>query len=322
MKALHTYNPSKDNFTFCYYDTDHLGNVRQVRKVNRSRNGEVVQTNNYYPFGAEFCDNTASNSVQSRKYNGKEFDRMHGLNTYDYGARQYNPVTARWDRVDPLAHEYYSISPYVYCMNNPVKFVDPDGRIIDSASVSQNIKNMIDPSHDCFNAEFADIYNYLDNDRSTTYRFEQWTKFRKNGAGQEISGNVTLSSDRTLIIGYSWGIETMLDGNLAPERALFEEVRHAKQFCDGEFGFFRTPGSDWLVCGNVDENEAHAWAARVSGSTPAADLSYYSIDKRFNSAKDFWVNDNRLKRKNTAPKYDSNGLYSSEYWYFKKPKMK
>ncbi len=53
---------------------------------------------------------------------------MHGLNTYDYGARQYNPVTARWDRMDPLCEKYYSISPYAYCANNPVNRIDPDGR--------------------------------------------------------------------------------------------------------------------------------------------------------------------------------------------------
>lgn len=122
------YTSTKDDFTFCYYDKDHLGNVRQVTELDGTSKGSVIQRNNYYPFGAEFCDNTANYSVQLRKYNGKEFDRMHGLNTYDYGARQYNPVTARWDRVDPLAHEYYSVSPYVYCMNNPVRFVDPDGR--------------------------------------------------------------------------------------------------------------------------------------------------------------------------------------------------
>ena len=52
------------------------------------------------------------------KNDGKEFDGMHGLSTYDYGARQYNPVTARRDRVDPLAEKYYSISPYVYCLNS------------------------------------------------------------------------------------------------------------------------------------------------------------------------------------------------------------
>ena len=52
---------------------------------------------------------------------------MHGLNTYDYGARQYNPVTARWDRMDPLCEKDYGTSPYVYCHDNPVNMVDPDG---------------------------------------------------------------------------------------------------------------------------------------------------------------------------------------------------
>ena len=65
--------------------------------------------------------------VQPYKNNGKELDLIHGLNTYDYGARQYNPVTARWDRMDPLSEKYYSISPYAYCANNPVRLVDPNG---------------------------------------------------------------------------------------------------------------------------------------------------------------------------------------------------
>ena len=42
-------------------------------------------------FGAQFCPSSTAGEVQSRKYNGKELDKMHGLNTYDYGARQYNP---------------------------------------------------------------------------------------------------------------------------------------------------------------------------------------------------------------------------------------
>jgi len=119
---------NKDNFTFCYYDQEHLGNIRQVTEDDGSKKGEVIQTMNYYPFGAEFCDNSTKNYTQKHKYNGKEFDNMHGLNSYDYGARQYNPVTARWDRIDPLAEKYYSTSPYVYCMNNPVRYIDPDGK--------------------------------------------------------------------------------------------------------------------------------------------------------------------------------------------------
>ena len=121
-------NTSQDNFTFCYYDRDHLGNVRQVVRADRTTNGTLVQTMDYYPFGAQFCDGSTDSEVQSKKNNGKEFENMHGLNTYDYGARQYNPVTARWDRVAPLSEKYYDVSPYAYCANNPVRYVDPDGR--------------------------------------------------------------------------------------------------------------------------------------------------------------------------------------------------
>ena len=108
-----------------YYITDHLGNNREV--VNGS--GTVQQVTNYYPSGAPYADPAAvvNVSFQPYKYNGKELDLMHGLNTYDYGARQYDPILARWDRMDPLCEKYYSISPYAYCGGNPVNAIDPDG---------------------------------------------------------------------------------------------------------------------------------------------------------------------------------------------------
>ena len=104
----------------------HLGNTDEVVDAK----GVVQQLTNYYPFGAPYADASATlnPSLQAYKYNGKEFDNMHGLNTYDYGARQYNPVTARWDRMDPLSEKYYNVSPYNYCLNNPIKLVDPDGK--------------------------------------------------------------------------------------------------------------------------------------------------------------------------------------------------
>ena len=68
--------------------------------------------------------------VQPYKYNGKELDRMHGLNTYDYGARQYAPTLCRWDRMDRRCEKYYNVSPYSYCANNPVNATDPNGDTI------------------------------------------------------------------------------------------------------------------------------------------------------------------------------------------------
>ena len=65
--------------------------------------------------------------VQPYKYNGKELDKRHGLNLYDYHARQMESAIGRFTSLDPLAEKYYSISQYVYCGNNPIKFVDPTG---------------------------------------------------------------------------------------------------------------------------------------------------------------------------------------------------
>ena len=114
---------------FHYYNQDHLGNNRSVVREN----GYVQQITNYYPFGGVFSTNeaayTKSPDAQSYKYNGKELDRTHGLDWYDYGARNYDATLPMWDRVDPLCEEFYHITPYAYCYNNPVNTVDPDGRI-------------------------------------------------------------------------------------------------------------------------------------------------------------------------------------------------
>ena len=112
---------------FRYFVKDHLGNNRVVN------NGSTVyQRTHYYPFGGPYADVGTASDYQPYKYNGKELDLMHGLNTYDYGARQYDPILCRWDRVDPLAEKYYGTSPYAYCGNNPVIRVDGDGRIWDT----------------------------------------------------------------------------------------------------------------------------------------------------------------------------------------------
>jgi len=62
------------------------------------------------------------------KFNGKEQDEATGF--YYYGARYYAPSLSRWLSTDPLAEKYQGFSPYNYTLNNPVRFVDPDGRFV------------------------------------------------------------------------------------------------------------------------------------------------------------------------------------------------
>lgn len=115
-------------FSFRYYNQDHLGNNREVIGMR----GNKYQSMDYYPFGTPFGETVSGTSpdYQQYKYNGKELDRMHGLDTYDYGARQYNPIAARWDRMDPLCEKYYNVSPYAYCSGNPVNAIDKGGKDI------------------------------------------------------------------------------------------------------------------------------------------------------------------------------------------------
>ena len=84
------------------------------------------QMNHYYPYGGVMGESTGGD-VQRYKYNGKELERMHGLDWYDYGARHYDAAIGSWPTMDPLCEKYYSISPYVYCGDNPINAVDVNG---------------------------------------------------------------------------------------------------------------------------------------------------------------------------------------------------
>ena len=71
---------------------------------------------------------TPSETIIRDVFNGKEEQVIGNIGLIDYGARFYDPDLSRWTTPDPLAEKYYSISPYAFCNNNPVNFVDPDGR--------------------------------------------------------------------------------------------------------------------------------------------------------------------------------------------------
>lgn len=123
------------NNKYIYQYKDHLGNVRISYKGNIYGEVEITDQNDYYPFGMSFIRTAEEQaffgtaSYQNYKYNGKELQET-GM--YDYGARFYMPDIGRWGVVDPLAEQYRRWSPYNYAVNNPIMFIDPDGRGIES----------------------------------------------------------------------------------------------------------------------------------------------------------------------------------------------
>ena len=128
-----------------YHISDHLGSVRTI--VNGST-GQVVETNDYYAFGSRW-DRSGSIIDQSNRYrfNGKEEQVTGNIGLTDYGARFYDSSVIRWTTPDPLAEKYYSTSPYAFCNNNPVNFVDPDGQavetLLDIAIIGMGVRSFV-----------------------------------------------------------------------------------------------------------------------------------------------------------------------------------
>ena len=89
--------------------------------LTQDSNCNIEQTNNYFPYGGPWGDST-DQGFQPYKYNGKELDRVHGLDWYDYGVRRYDPAFCMFTQMDPLCEDTPHINPYVYCAGNPVNY--------------------------------------------------------------------------------------------------------------------------------------------------------------------------------------------------------
>ena len=114
---------------------DHLGNTRVVFGY-KNNSLLVKQVSSYYPFGmnikglSTLTPGLSEESIYTPNeylYNGKMFQDELGLDWLDYGWRMYDAVLGRWHGVDPLAEKYFGFSPFVYCANNPVNLIDPNG---------------------------------------------------------------------------------------------------------------------------------------------------------------------------------------------------
>ena len=116
--------PNSNSYDLHYFVKDYLGNVRVVTDAK----GNVEQSIDYYPFGSVIVEST-NVEMQPYLYNGKELDRMNGLDWYDYGARMYESDGIRWGQMDPLADSTPDVTPYGYCGNNPIRRIDHKGML-------------------------------------------------------------------------------------------------------------------------------------------------------------------------------------------------
>ncbi|HJR99860.1 MAG TPA: RHS repeat-associated core domain-containing protein, partial [Flavobacterium sp.] len=154
-------NVIDDKYNYVFNYTDHLGNIRVSYGVDPSTSTlKILEENHYYPFGLKHegynMDYKMYQKIQSGaiairlaaplqpnykyRYNSKEFQDELGLNVYDYDNRVYDQAVGRFWQIDPKAENGRRWSPYNYCFNNPVYFLDPDGMWPDPAWLKNYVK--------------------------------------------------------------------------------------------------------------------------------------------------------------------------------------
>ena len=183
--------------------------------------------------------------IYQYKYNGKEWQDELGLNMYDFHARNYMPDIGRTSSQDPHAENYYHLSSYSFLNNNPLLFVDPDGKDFIISYYDKDGKNQ----EYRFTGQSAGVGgNYHDNkfvnDFITAYNYNVG-----NGGGQAMEAIAT-NSDATVYVEYgefssqdngtpgdksanviTWnnsaGLETTNGHVLSPATLLDHEANHA-----------------------------------------------------------------------------------------------
>ena len=148
---------------------------------------------------------------------------MHGMDRYDYGARQYDPTLGMFTSMDPFCEKYYHLSPYAYCGNDPVNFVDPTGCIFDLSEMNDEEREEYNDQVEKLKEKsilFRTMYNALEESKDTYYVSYGEVMSSK---GENIHGIFVEKEDGGGKIIYSNKSDNI------PEYGYIEELFHAFQ---------------------------------------------------------------------------------------------
>ena len=224
-----------------YYHPDHLGSSSYITNLD----GEVVQHIEYVPFGEVFVEER--NNIWNTPYlfNAKEFDEETGL--YYYGARYYEPRVSLWISTDPMQEKTSNITTYAYCINNPVAYIDRDGKFSKKwmANISRTWYNLwhkqkagpIIENKDATTSKFKYTYNtYSVNNGefaiTSHYKFDTTASQRVQDIGDGISlaGYATTLS----VVGAEVGVPMSVIGNTISSVGSAGEL--VLDFANGDMG--------------------------------------------------------------------------------------
>ena len=194
---------------------DHLGISSYITNLD----GEVSQHIEYVPFGEVFIEERNNTWNTPYLFNAKEFDEETGM--YYYGARYYEPRLSLWMSVDPLEEKYYNSSSYAYCNNNPIRFIDPDGRkLLFASGTTEAFKQKFRAAIMYLHEHNADgIIAQIDKSSTIIYITER--------VGEPSAFSET---KKTIYWDPNMGVLTSSDKKMSPTAVLNHEADHTLQY--------------------------------------------------------------------------------------------
>ena len=221
-----------------YFHPDHLGSSAWVTDTL----GVAVQHLAYLPWGEPYVTQKTGNFNPTYTFSGKERDEETGYSYF--GQRFYDSQLSLWISVDPMRGKYPSLSPFVYCANNPIRLVDPNGMEIEYNSFADRIIVFFSR---IFNKDFRNHFK-------TLKKSEETYVFKKNNEG---FNDFTTDGDK-LYINYSINDTYKAEGQTIYSN-LRHETTHGIQFEYGELGFKNIGEGTWIPISYdlTDELEAH-----------------------------------------------------------------
>jgi RHS repeat-associated protein len=252
--------------------------------MNINKLANIIQYIEYLPYGELFFERRDYWNTPY-KFNAKELDEETGM--YYYGARYYTPEVSIWLSVDRFADKCPHLSPYHYCLNNPIMLTDVNG---DTVRYSNGAEKFVKEAM-LNDPEFAARIEELDKS-DVIYNFNYLGVVTDDDEGK--AGEVWTDGNE-IMVDFS-SIESDYYGEFSN---LYHEAEHATQFEYGEYGFFMKDGK-WIPDENFDLSE-EVKARNYSMKAPGT-KSY---------VKDGWESKSVQKKMNFLKRFSYRGLYET-----------
>ncbi|QOI97317.1 MAG: RHS repeat-associated core domain-containing protein [Flammeovirgaceae bacterium] len=218
----------------------------------------IVSSSDYFAFGLQHTTGERAGVYEQRYlYNGKELQDELNVGWLDYGARMYMPEIGRWGVVDPLAEKGFRFSPYIYCANNSIRYLDPDGMWFDDKNEkrAQKIEKKIGKKAEGLGKKVDKLKAKGKDFSDKTERLEELEKSARDISAMRKDENVefrymksTDGKPMTTPISEDGSVVGLFhDGTMGSK---LHESRHGGQLVRGETNFQKDENGNW-VAGNL-----------------------------------------------------------------------